>query len=142
MDNDVRALFNHDPNHILGRTKSGTLRIGIDETGLTYELNPPDTTIGRDLVVMIGRGDITQSSFGFRIAKDGDRWDEDEEGRLIRTITRVAELFDVSPVTYPAYPDASIGMRSLMRWKIANRQCKNVTLFEPYELLLQLQEIS
>lgn len=111
LGDDVRALFNHDSNLILGRTTSKTLKIGIDADGLNYEVDIPDTQTGRDLTVSVGRGDIDQSSFAFTV--DDDSWDEDEDGRVIRTIKKVGRLYDVSPVTYPAYPDASVGLRSM-----------------------------
>lgn len=116
LEDDVRALFNHDPNHVLGRNGK-TLRLSIDDTGLHYEVDLPDTQAARDLTVSIGRGDVSQSSFCFRVAPNGDTWDENEDGVIIRTITRIGRLYDVSPVTYPAYPDATAGMRSLEAWK-------------------------
>lgn len=111
LQDDVRALFNHDSNLILGRTKAGTLTLEIDERGLKYELQVPDTTAGRDLLVSIERGDVSQSSFGFRV--DEDQFDEDGDGKWVRTITKVQRLFDVSPVVYPAYPSATVARRSL-----------------------------
>lgn len=119
LEDDVRALFNHDPNHVLGRTSAGTLRISQDDTGLLYEVELPDTQVARDLVTSIERGDVSQSSFAFRIAPNGDTWDENEDGVIIRTITKFGRLYDVSPVTYPAYPDATAGMRSLDEWRKA-----------------------
>ncbi|MCW5568428.1 MAG: HK97 family phage prohead protease [Burkholderiales bacterium] len=113
LDNDVRALVNHDPNLILGRNKSGTLDIGQDETGLWYEAKLPDTQAARDLAQSISRGDINQSSFAFSVASGGQDWSEDDDGRIIRTITKFSRLYDVSAVTYPAYPDATVGMRGL-----------------------------
>lgn len=108
---DVRALFNHNPSAILGRTVSGTLRLSVDDTGLSYEVEPPDTQLARDLVVSMKRGDVNQSSFGF-VCQDA-AWGFDEvAGVDIRTVKK-AELFDVSPVTYPAYLDATSGVRSL-----------------------------
>lgn len=117
LDDDVRCLFNHDSNLILGRTISGTCRIGQDDAGLWYEVDLPDTQTARDLAVAIDRGDVNQSSFGFRIAVDGAQWDENDDGVYIRTIKRVGRLYDVSPVTLPAYPEASVGMRSLDAWR-------------------------
>jgi HK97 family phage prohead protease len=119
LDNDVRCFFNHDSNLILGRTAAGTLRITADETGLMYEADLPDTQAARDLAVSMERGDITQSSFAFRIAPNGDTWDENEDGMIIRTITNFGRLYDVSPVSIPAYPDATAGVRSLEAWKSA-----------------------
>jgi HK97 family phage prohead protease len=117
LEDDVRALFNHDANHVLGRTTSGTLRVSQDDTGLYYEVDLPDTQAARDLVVSVERGDVTQSSFAFRVAPNGDTWDENEDGIVIRTITKMCRLYDVSPVTYPAYPDATVGMRGLEAYK-------------------------
>lgn len=115
MNDDVRAVFNHDPSIILGRTRSGTLKISQDDVGLRYEVVPPDTQQARDLLVSIERGDINQSSFRFVVDKDD--WQEDEDGRIIRTIRSFKSLMDVSPVTYPAYPEATAGVRSLELWK-------------------------
>jgi HK97 family phage prohead protease len=115
---DVRALFNHDENLVLGRTVSGTLKLSEDATGLRYEISPPDTSWARDLVVSIERGDVSQSSFAFRATKE--QWDE--TGDLpVRTILE-AELFDVSPVTYPAYDDTEVGVRSLAAAREARRE--------------------
>lgn len=114
LNDDVRALFNHDPNFVLGRTTSGTLELSIDAEGLRYDIDPPDTQTVRDQVLApLTRGDITGSSFAFRVAPDGDEWREEEDGLIVRTITRFSRLLDVSPVTYPAYPDAGAAARSL-----------------------------
>lgn len=113
LDNDVRAFFNHDPNHLLARTSSGTLKLSVDEKGLKYEFSVPDTTSGRDLLVSMERGDISQSSFAFTI--QDDTWDQ-ENGVDIRTINKVKRLYDVSPVSIPAYPgadDLAVAQRSL-----------------------------
>lgn len=113
LDNDVRAFFNHDPNHLLARTSSGTLKLAVDEKGLKYEFSVPDTSSGRDLLVSMERGDISQSSFAFTI--EDDSWDQ-EDGIDIRTINKVKRLYDVSPVSIPAYPganDLAVAQRSL-----------------------------
>lgn len=117
LGDDIRALFNHDTNIVLGRTTAGTCRVMQDSKGLQYEIDLPDTQAARDLLIAIDRGDVTQSSFGFRVAPNGDTWDEDESGVIVRTVTKVARLYDVSPVTIPAYPDASVGKRSLDVWQ-------------------------
>ena len=108
---DVRALFNHDPNLVLGRSTAGTLMLKEDSKGLYYEIQPPDTQAARDLITLIERGDISQNSFGFRVLPDGSTWDEDKEGNIIRTLMKV-KLFDISPVTFPAYPQTDIALRS------------------------------
>lgn len=107
---DVRGLFNHDPNQVLGRTTAGTLRLSTDSVGLMYEIDPPATTLANDLMVSMERGDITQSSFGFICIED--TWREGVNGEYIRTVLK-AELFDVSPVTFPAYADATSGVRAV-----------------------------
>lgn len=110
---DVRALFNHDPNYVLARTKSGTLRVSEDDDGLLYEADiDGGTDIGKRLRSSLTRRDVDQSSFAFRVARKGDSWEEDDEGRLIRTIHKFSELYDVSPVTYPAYPTTDVGTSS------------------------------
>lgn len=117
MGDDVRALFNHDPNFVLGRTRSSTLRLEIDSRGLAYTIDPPDTQTVRDLVLTpLKRGDVTGSSFGFRVADDGDEWRREGE-IVVRTIHKLASLRDVSPVTYPAYGDSHAAQRSLESWK-------------------------
>ncbi|MNU94910.1 Caudovirus prohead protease [compost metagenome] len=117
LGDDVRALFNHDPNFVLGRTRSNTLRLEIDSRGLAYTIDPPDTQTVRDLVLTpLQRGDVTGSSFGFRVAPDGDEWRREGE-IIVRTIHKLAELRDVSPVTYPAYGDSHAAQRSLDSWK-------------------------
>lgn len=113
-EDDVRALFNHDPNHVLGRTKSKTLRMAEDDRGLGVEIDPPETQMGRDVVTSIDRGDLDGMSFGFRTIKDS--WEHGEDGAPdIRTLEEV-ELFDVSPVTFPAYPDTNVAVRSHKDW--------------------------
>lgn len=128
---DVRALFNHDPNFVLGRTTSGTLSLAEDERGLVSEINPPASQLVRDLVLEpIRRGDVSQMSFAFvpnrtkdiREKADGilvlDRGGEritvrEENGVILedRELLDV-DLFDVSPVTYPAYSGTDVAVRS------------------------------
>lgn len=116
MGDDVRALFNHDPNFVLGRTRSGTLQLSLDSRGLAYTITPPDTQMVRDLVLApLARGDVTGSSFRFRVADDGDEWRRDGD-IVVRSIYRFSSLMDVSPVTYPAYDDAHSAQRSLDAW--------------------------
>jgi hypothetical protein len=109
-DADVRALFNHDPNLVLGRSTAGTLTLGEDEVGLKIRITPPDTQYARDVMALIERGDVSQMSFGFRTVKDD--W-EQGDGGTIRTLQQVS-LYDVSPVTFPAYPATHVQMRDLM----------------------------
>lgn len=108
---DVRALINHEPSAILGRTRSGTLRLAKDSQGLHYEIDMPERQDARDLLVSMGRKDITQSSFGFYVMSKGEEWGETDQGMPLRTLTAVSlHNGDVSPVTYPAYEDSDSGI--------------------------------
>ena len=115
---DVRSLFNHDPNFVLGRSggPAATLRLSVDATGLRYEVEPPQTTVIREQVLEpIRRGDVSGSSFMFRPSKVV--WaEEDRDGRTVdvRELHGV-ELFEVGPVTFPAYGDTTTGVRSAER---------------------------
>jgi uncharacterized protein len=112
---DVRALMNHDANLLLGRTKAGTLRLREDATGLLAEIDVPATPFGDSVLESVRRGDLTQMSFAFRVAPNGDRYSTDPDGRTLRRITEVAELYDVSPVVYAAYPATSLSLRARAR---------------------------
>ena len=108
-EDDVAALFNHNPDCILGRTTAGTCRLTTDDKGLRYEIDPPDTQAGRDVLVSLDRRDITGSSFGFVVR--AQKWIDQEDGTTIRELHDVA-LYDVSPVVFPAYGGTSAGIRS------------------------------
>jgi hypothetical protein len=112
-DDDVRALFNHDPNFILGRNRSKTLRLKEDSRGLAIEIDAPETDTIRDLVLApIARGDVSQMSFGFTVRPNGQDWAKDDEGRVIRTLKSL-RTFDVSPVVFPAYLGTDVSMREV-----------------------------
>jgi HK97 family phage prohead protease/HK97 family phage major capsid protein len=106
MTNDVRALINHDPNLILGRTENGTLELSTDERGLKYRVKLGAQQYAKDFYESVKRGDISQSSFAFTI-KD-QSWNEE---RTVRSVDKVRQLLDVSPVTYPAYAAATVQAR-------------------------------
>jgi uncharacterized protein len=116
---DCRALFNHDGNCLLARQSSGTLKLSLDERGLVYEFESPDTTVGNDILVMMERGDLKESSFAFTVKEQEWREEKDEDGdwEYTRVIKKVEMLYDVSPVTYPAYADTTVAKRSLDTWK-------------------------
>jgi len=107
---DIRALWNHDPNYVLGRNRSGTLELKETGKGLKVRIHPPDTQWAKDLTQSIQRGDVSQMSFGFLVEKES--WVV-EDGQDVRTLERV-KLFDVSPVTFPAYLETDVGVRSAL----------------------------
>jgi len=111
---DIRALWNHDGDLVLGRNRSGTLTLEEDEIGLAFKNTPPDTTWFRDRMVSLKRGDVTGCSFGFYT--DEDEWGTEEDGTRIRTLKKCT-LVEVSPgVTFPAYPQADVAIRSMEAW--------------------------
>ncbi len=121
---DVRGLKNHDPGQLLGRTGSGTMRLSTDDTGLKYEIDAPDTQVGRDTVAEIERGDLDGSSFSFTVEdEDGDDWD-DTQNPPVRTLKNVRDLFDLGPVTFPAYLDTEASARSYDRFMEVREQAQ------------------
>jgi len=112
---DTVAVKNHDSNLILGRTKNGTLRMSTDSIGLKFEVDMPNTTIGKDTLEEVRRGDIDGCSFAFTVTEDSWRYCDDDT--VERTILQVGELIDVSAVLHPAYPDTSVAVRSLDAFK-------------------------
>ncbi len=127
---DVKGLFNHDRNYVLGTTGAGTLELTIDEDGgLSYRiaydpLDPDHVKVMRK----IERGDVVGSSFAFRVAPSGDDWDYDEEGVLVRTVTKFSRISDVCPVTDPAYADTAAAQRSLTDFQQQQRDAARVPL--------------
>jgi uncharacterized protein len=120
-DHDVRALIDHDSTLILGRSKSGTLRMVKDSHGLRVQITPPDTSYARDLLAVIERGDVSGMSFGFMTPEGGDTWARSENGTAIRTVNDLY-LRDVSVVTYPAYPATEVARRSLEAFEKASER--------------------
>lgn len=106
---DVRALWNHNADYVLGRTASGTLRLSEDDHGLAFEVEPPDAQWARDALATMRRGDVNQMSFGFETVRD--HWEQGEDGEAKRTLLEV-RLHDVSPVTFPAYPQTNAQVRA------------------------------
>ena len=113
---DVIAVFNHDPNILLGRTSSGTLELSSDDKGLKYSVTPPAERA--DIISLILRKDLRGSSFAFTVSKDGESYASDASG-AVRSISQISGLYDVGPVVSPAYPSSTTGisMRSFQAWK-------------------------
>lgn len=107
---DVLAVFNHDPNWLLGRTANGTCRLFVDATGLRYENDLPNTPQGMNTAESVRRGDLRGSSFRFVVADGGVEWMKDSSGQSIRRLTNL-DLVDIGPVSRPAYLGTSAKMR-------------------------------
>lgn len=108
---NVRGLYHHDGSALLGTTKGGTLQLREDAKGLAFELALPDTSHGRDLAILVDRGDVSGCSFGFRVAPGGDRWAA-VNGQMVRELLNV-DLIEVTLTADPAYQDTSVAMRSM-----------------------------
>jgi len=119
---DVYALYAHQTGDVVGRTKSGTLRLANDVHGLHFELNPPDTQAGRDLCELVERGDVDGCSFGFMTQRD--RWEDMADGSVLRTLLDI-DLQEISITPFPAYPATSVSLRTApleMRARIEKRE--------------------
>ena len=115
LEDDVRFLFNHDPNMLLARSTNGTLKMSVDKVGLRYEAQIPDTSTGRDVLTLLRNNTLNQNSFAFVV--EDDSW-EVQDGMNIRTINKVSMLADISLVSYPAYNEAkTVALRSMEEWK-------------------------
>ncbi len=105
---DTRGLFNHNADKVLGRTASGTLRLSVDKVGLRYSIDPPNTQTASEVVTLIERGDVTGSSLAFKVTDEEWKTVDEVDIREIQGV----RLFDVSPVTYPAYDKTTTGLRA------------------------------
>lgn len=108
---DILCLRGHDPNLLMGRTKSKTLTLTEDVSGLRFVCKLPSTTQGNDLAESIDRGDLDGVSFGFSVPSGGDKWSSDKSGNVFRTIFTL-NLSEISPCSFPAYPSTSVSIRS------------------------------
>jgi HK97 family phage prohead protease len=132
---DVRGMLNHNPSDLLGRTSAGTMRLSVDDVGLAFDLDPPQTRSGLDAVEYVGRGDIDGASFGFLLDEDGDEFHR--EGDIVVRELRNVRLLDVSLVTFPAYEATSA---SISRSRFENYESQKLRNRERLER--QLREVS
>jgi len=133
---DIRALFNHDANFVLGRNRAGTLELREDEKGLYVKIIPPDTQMARDLITSIERGDINQMSFGFSVEEEKCNT---EDGIDVRELRKV-KLFDVSPVTFPAYPATDVGLRAMESYENYRAEVRSLQEQEENKKLMIIKE--
>ena len=122
---DVLALLDHDTGKVLGRTRSGTLRLSEDTRGLAFSLDIPDTQAGRDVLALSERGDLGGMSFGFKVPKGGEHWTGNR--RSLRTVG----LMEISVVSaWPAYPDTELALRAMQHGAEAQRRRRALVLAE------------
>jgi HK97 family phage prohead protease len=113
MEQDIRGLFNHDPNNLLGRKNAGTLRLTTEERGIRYSISAPNTQVGNDVVELVKRGDIPGSSFGFNLVNERSAtWAKSSRGYPVRQIHEFI-MRDIGPVTFPAYGSTEPALRML-----------------------------
>lgn len=127
---DIVAVLNHDTNIIFARTEAKNLKIEVDEKGLKYEFEAPNTTAGNDLLENVRIGNITKSSFAFTVRKVAwEEFEDSEDSNIdeLRTILEIKKVYDVSPVIRPAYPDASVGLRSREEFEAERNSLKKET---------------
>lgn len=110
--NNILSMHNHRSERLLGTTASGTMRTGVDSVGVWYEVDLPNAPTGHDVLESVRRGDTPGSSFQFDIRSDGDKWSM-REGKAFREVTQFNGVYEMGPVSEPAYPDTSISARSL-----------------------------
>lgn len=113
----VVGLWSHDTSQVLGNTKSGTLRVESNANELRFELDLPNTTVGNDTWESIRRGDVDGVSFGMRVTKDKWSSEDREGGKVYKRSILNAELYEISPVAFPAYPSNEVTARSLQEFK-------------------------
>lgn len=110
-NDDQRALWNHNSDFPIGRKKNNSLRLWEDDHGLGFEITPPSTQLAADFVETIRAGYVDGMSFGFSVLDE--EWDEDEMGQTIRTLKKI-KLYEVSPCTFPAYPQSEAQVRAAL----------------------------
>ena len=108
---NIRALYHHQGDALLGTTRGGTLKLKEDAHGLAFDLALPDTTHGRDLAILVDRGDVAGCSFGFRVPEGGDRWEE-RGSTLVRELLNV-DLVEITLTSDPAYQDTTVALRNM-----------------------------
>lgn len=122
----IMALYDHETRSILGRVSAGTLRLKEDDRGLAFELDLPDTSVGRDLAVLVQRGDVSGCSFGFLVPPGGDQW-RSVMGKPLRELQRV-ELREITVTANPAYPDTEVALRRMPAWRTEGSDLRRLWL--------------
>lgn len=135
----VVGLWSHDTSQVLGNTKSGTLRLESTRQELRFDLDIPNTSVGNDAWELIQRGDVDGVSFGMRVTKE--KWsseDREEGGKLYKRSILAAELYEISPVAFPAYPANEVSVRSLDEFRESQNTKRSLEI-EKEKLLIELE---
>ncbi|KKX56351.1 HK97 family phage prohead protease [Brevibacillus borstelensis] len=133
---NVVGLWSHDTAQVLGNTKSGTLRLTNTESELRFELDIPNTTVGNDAWELIQRGDVDGVSFGMRVTKDKWTSEKRDDKRIYKRLILNAELYEISPVAFPAYPANEVATRSLEEFKASEKRAADQ--YEKEKMLIEL----
>ncbi len=133
---DVVGLWSHDTSQVLGNTKSGTLRVFDGQKELRFELDIPNTSVGNDAWELIQRGDVDGVSFGMRVTKDKWSTEDRDDGKIYRRTILDAELYEISPVAFPAYPANEVSARGLEEFKKSEQRAADQ--YEKEKLSLEL----
>lgn len=134
-ESDVFCYLDHDPQRgVLARSNKGvgTLELWIENDGLHYAFDAPETQLGNEVLSYLQRGEINSSSFAFTVDDGGDHWEKREDGKLYRTITKIKRLYDVSPVFTPAYQQTTVYKR---KFDEIDAEIENTLLEEEIEIL-------
>ncbi|CAM3793854.1 HK97 family phage prohead protease [Weissella cibaria] len=123
----VLALYDHDYANILGRVDAGTLKLEVNEIGLKFQIQVPDTTTGRDVYANVKAGNLKGMSFGFKVAKGGDVWER--ANKPIRVITQIQQFLEISVVSIPAYEDTNIVVTRSMRALVDHNYREKVRIY-------------
>lgn len=132
----VVGLWSHDTSQVLGNTKSGTVRLFDGAKELRFEIDLPDTAAGNDAWTLVQRGDVDGVSFGMRVTKDKWSSEKRDDGKLYRRTILNAELYEISPVAFPAYPANEVSARSLEDFKAEEQRAADK--YEQEKILLEL----
>lgn len=108
---DVLITYNHNFDYLMARTGNNSAELTIDDHGVKYSFDPPNTSVANDVVELISRGTLNGSSFYFSIDEEGDEWKVGEDGVWERTITRISDLYELGPVSTPWYPQTDAQMK-------------------------------
>lgn len=135
---EVVGLWSHDTSQVLGNTKSGSLRIENTKTELRFELDIPNTSSGNDAWELIKRGDVDGVSFGMKVTKDKWSSEQRDDVKIYKRSILNAELYEISPVAFPAYPSNDVSARSLDDFKAGEKRAADEYRKRKLELELEL----